>query len=246
LHTVVKENYSELSATAADFVRKQLQRKPDSVFCFPSGDTPTGMFKILVEESRKGLIDFRKSKFVGLDEWVGMDRYDIGSCQHYMYHHFFDAANIKAEQIIFFNAKAKNLKDECLKMDEYIFQQGGVDLLIVGVGLNGHIGLNEPGSSFENYCHVRKLDDSTIQSAQKWFSSNITLEEGITLGIKHMLQAKEVIVMASGERKSDIIKKIVRGPVGESIPGTAMQRHANAYCLLDVAAASTLNVESQT
>ena len=242
MYTVIKENYSELSGTAADFVKKQLQKKPDSLFCFPSGDTPTEMFKILVEGSRKGLIDFTKSKFVGLDEWVGMDRHDAGSCQHYMYQHFFDAANIKPDQIVFFNAKAKNLNDECIKVDEYIFKEGGIDLLIVGVGLNGHIGLNEPGSSFENYCHVRKLDGSTIQSAQKYFSAKTILEEGITVGIKHMLQAKEAIVMAAGERKSEIIKKIVEGPVGENVPGTAMQGHSNAYCLLDAAAASRLKV----
>lgn len=240
MHTVVKETYAQLSETAADFVRKQLQKKPDSLFCFPSGDTPTGMFGILVEETRRGKIDFSKSKFVGLDEWVGMDRHDGGSCQHYMYQHFFDAANIKPEQIIFFNAKAKNLKDECLKVDEYIFQQGGIDLLIVGVGLNGHIGLNEPGSSFGNYCHVRKLDESTIQSAQKYFTSKTILEEGITVGIKHMLQAKEAIIMASGERKADIIQKIVEGPVGENVPGTAMRGHKNGYCLLDAAAAGKL------
>jgi glucosamine-6-phosphate deaminase len=242
VYTVIKENYSELSATAADFVRKQLQRKSDSLFCFPSGDTPTGMLKILIDESRKGTIDFRRSKFVGLDEWVGMDKNDIGSCQHYMYQHFFDAADIKTDQIVFFNAKAKNLKDECLKVDEYIFQQGGIDLLIVGVGLNGHIGLNEPGSSFENYSHVRTLDDSTKQSAQKHFSSDTPMDDGITLGIKHMLHAKEVIVMASGERKSDIIKKIVEGPIGENVPGTAIQKHVNAYCLLDAEAASKLAV----
>jgi glucosamine-6-phosphate deaminase len=240
LKTIIKSNYAQLSEAGAQMVIEQLNKKPDSLFCFPSGDTPTGMFKILVDYARSSKIDFSKSNFVGLDEWVGMDKSIPGSCQHYMYQHFFDAVPIDNRQITFFNAKSKDLGEECRKVDEYIFAQGGIDMLIVGTGLNGHIGLNEPGSSFNNYCHVRKLDDITKQVAQKYFTADTILEDGITLGIKHMLQAKISILMAAGERKSDILRKILEGPIDERVPGTALRNHSNAYCLLDEQAASKL------
>lgn len=240
MKVIIKDDYAAMSRAAADMVIQQLQQKPASLFCFPSGDTPTGMLKILVDESRSGKIDFTKAKFVGLDEWVGMDKHVAGSCGQYMYQHFFDAVPIRTEQITFFDARSSNLKSECTRVDQYILAQGGVDLLMVGVGLNGHIGLNEPGSSFENYCHVRKLDQITKDVAQKYFPANTILEEGITLGIRHMMEAKTSVIMAGGEKKAPIIQKIVEGPVGVNVPGTALRNHSNSICLLDRQAASKL------
>lgn len=230
-----------MSREAADVVIRQLQHKPSSLFCFPSGDTPTGMLKILVDESRAGKIDFSKATFVGLDEWVGMDKHVAGSCGQYMFQHFFDAVPIRPEQIIFFDAKSTDLKSECTRVDQFILGTGGIDLLIVGVGLNGHIGLNEPGSSFQNYCHVRKLDQITKDVAQKYFPANTVLEDGITLGIRHMMEAKTSVIMAGGEKKSAIIQKIVEGAISEEVPGTALRNHSNSICLLDKPAASKLS-----
>lgn len=229
-----------MSSATAELVVKQIQQKPDSVLCFPSGDTPTGLLKLLVEYSRQGKVDFSKCEFVGLDEWVGMDKSDKGSCQHYMYEQFFIPSKISPSKITFFNAKAKDLKTECKQVDQFIFDHGGLDLVIVGVGLNGHIGLNEPGASFDSYCHFINLEDTTKNVAQKYFTGSTVLSQGITLGIKHMLEAKTAVVIASAEKKSAIIQKIVECPITEQVPGSILQRHSNCFFMLDKGAASKL------
>lgn len=229
-----------MSAAAADIVLNQVAHKAESIFCFPSGDSPTGMLTILVKKIRERQADFTKAKFVGLDEWVGMDRNDPGSCQHYMYEKFFDAAGISPEQIIFFNPKAKDLQAECKKVDQFIVSHGGIDVIVVGVGMNGHLGLNEPGSSFLNYCHVVDLEESTKTVAQKYFSSSTVLKQGITLGLKHITEAKTTIVIAGGEKKSAIIQKIIEGPVTEQVPGSIMQILNHGLIILDEGAASRL------
>lgn len=233
-----------MSAAAADLVLAQVARKPQSIFCFPSGDSPTGMLSILAKLIRERKADFSQAKFVGLDEWVGMDRSDPGSCQHYMYSTFFDAANIPASRIVFFNPKAEDLQVECKKVDQFILSNGGLDLIVVGIGMNGHLGLNEPGSSFNSYCHVVDLEESTKKVAQKYFSESTVLKQGITLGMRHITEAKTTIVIASGEKKSAIIQKVVEGPVTEQVPGSIMQTLSHGLIILDEGAASRLTLSA--
>ncbi len=242
MNVIIRQTYQDMSAAAADLVLDQVARKPQSLLCFPSGDSPTGMLDILVDRINEGKADFSQCKFVGLDEWVGMDRNDLGSCQHYMYEKFFDPARVRTDQIIFFNAKAADLRAECRKVDEVILSHGGIDLIVVGVGLNGHLGLNEPGSSFSNYCHVVELEESTKNVAQKYFSNATTLKQGITLGLRHISEAKTAIVIAAGEKKSQIIQKIVEGPVTEQVPGSIMQTLNHGLVIVDQAAASRLTL----
>jgi glucosamine-6-phosphate deaminase len=244
MKVIIRETYEEMSAAAADIVLDQVVKKPNSIFCFPSGDSPTGMLGILVNRIREGKANFSKAKFVGLDEWVGMDRNDLGSCQHYMYEKFFDPAGISADQIIFFNPKAKDLHAECKKVDQFILSHGGIDVIVVGIGMNGHLGLNEPGSSFQNYCHVVDLDESTKNVAQKYFSESTILKQGITLGLKHITEAKTTIVIASGEKKSGTIQKVVEGPVTEQVPGSIMQTLNHGLIILDEASASRLTLSA--
>lgn len=233
-----------MSAAVADIVLDQLARKPNSLFCFPSGDSPTGMLNILVNKIKEGKADFTKAKFVGLDEWVGMERNDVGGCKHYMYEKFFDPAGIRNDQIIFFDATAKDLQGECKMVDKVILDHGRIDLVVVGIGMNGHLGLNEPGSSFTNYCHVVDLEDSTKKVAQKYFSNSTFLKQGITLGLKHITEAKTTIVIASGEKKSQIIQRIVEGPVTEQVPGSIMQTLNHGLVIVDEGAASRLSLSA--
>jgi glucosamine-6-phosphate deaminase len=241
MELLIQPDYNTLSAATADHIAKQILVKPASLLCFPSGDTPTGTLNLLVDRSRQGKINFSQCHFIGLDEWVGMGRYDEGSCQHYMYSQFFEPAKISDEQITFFNAKAKDLKAECHLVDKAIFKHGALDLIVVGVGMNGHIGLNEPGTAFDTYCHSSKLDETTKNVGQKYFSSSTPLSQGITVGLKHMMEAGTMIVIASGEKKSGIIRKIIEGPVTEEVPGSILQRHKNVFFILDEAAASQLS-----
>ena len=234
------DSYEAMSSAVAEFVSGQVSKKPDSLLCVPSGDTPTGFLKKLVEKKIAGELSFDRARFVGLDEWVGMGKDDVGSCKHYVYNPFFYPAGIGENQIVFFDAKSDNLRDECKKVDDYIFSNGPIDLVIVGVGVNGHIGLNEPGVSPANYCHVVELEESTIRVAQKYFHDSTRLERGITLGLQHIMEAKTVVVIANGLKKAPVINKIINGPRTATIPGTILQLHTNCYFFLDRDAASEL------
>jgi glucosamine-6-phosphate isomerase len=236
----ITKTYEEMSTATADFIAGEIRKKPDSLLCIPSGDTPTRTLALLVEYAQAKKINFSQCTFVGLDEWVGMDRDMPGSCQHYVYKHFFEPLNIPADRIVFFDARAQDLKKECTRIDDFIFKTGPIDLLLVGVGVNGHIGLNEPGSSFDSYCHHIALAASTREGAQKYFKDDRQVERGITLGIAHMMQAKTVVLIANGAKKAPVLKRIIEGPVTEDVPGSILQNHRHGILFLDKDAASAL------
>lgn len=229
-------SYGELSQHTAEHIAALLKRKPDALICLASGETPIGTFHQLVKLAQTGHANLNQCTFIGLDEWVGMGPTDEGSCAYYLYRDLFEPLRIPAERIHYFNAKADDLQAECDRIDAVIQQHGGLDLLLVGVGLNGHIALNEPGTPFTNYCHVVELDEITKQVGQKYFSQQTELSRGITIGLQHLMNANEVILMASGAKKAPIIKEALQGRVREQFPATIIQRHPNALVWIDEAA----------
>jgi glucosamine-6-phosphate isomerase len=237
----VFDSYDEMSAATADFVLDNLKRRPDLLLCIASGDTPTGTLKNLVRESQSGKADFSQAHFVGLDEWVGMDKSINGSCQHYIYSHFFDPLKISKDKIAFFDATSSDLASECKAIDQFLEIHGPIDLLIVGVGVNGHIGLNEPGTSFNTKCHVSQLAESTKAGAKKYFDDLKVLQKGITLGITHLMNAKTIVVIANGSKKANTIQQIIEGPITEMVPGSILQKHPDCYFFLDSEASATLS-----
>ena len=230
-----------MSKAAADLVVAQIKKKPESVLCFPSGESPLIVLEYLVHYGKEKVIDFDRCRFVGLDEWVGMNEKVEGSCKHFMYSKFFNPLKIKGEQIIFFDGMACDLDEECRKMDQYIKENGPVDLMMVGLGMNGHIGLNEPGTDFALYSHQAVLDPVTVNVAQKYFQKSTTLSGGITLGLQHFMEAETAVLIVSGEKKSAILKEVLEHSVTNEIPGTIIQLHANSYILADEDAGSKLN-----
>jgi len=238
IHTY--KNYDEMSQAVAKLVVRQVEHKPDSLICFPSGESPTGMLKYLVQYTQGGCIDFRKTHFVALDEWVGMDKDNEGSCSYFLNTHFFSPLKLSSSQVRFFDAVADDLDAECKKMNAYIRKLGGLDMMIVGIGMNGHIGLNEPGADFKAHAHHSALDPVTVDVAQKYFKQQTQLTEGITLGLGHLAQAKVPVLIASGIKKSDIIVQALKGPVTPDVPASIFQTLANAQVLLDNDAADKL------
>ena len=154
--------------------------------------------------------------------------------------YLFGKLKLGADQVIEFNAKAEDLENECKKMDDFIKSNGGLDLVVLGVGMNGHLGLNEPGVSFDNYSHVVELSENTKKVAQKYFDTERELEKGITIGIKHFLEAKKEILVVSGEKKADIVKKLVEEEVNENVPATSAKLHKNSFLLIDKESSSKL------
>jgi len=232
-----------LSARVADEVIALIKRIPDAVFCLASGDTPRLACQLIAQRVINEGIDFGRCTFVGLDEWLGVPPDNEGSCNNFFKTLLIDPLGLSPNQTFLFDALAKNPQEECKKMDERIFNKGGIDLMVVGIGMNGHIGFNEPGISVELYSHVADLADSTITVGQKYFSSPTDLKLGITLGLKHLMESKRVILMANGMKKARVIADAVGGQVSNEFPATIIQRHQNAEVAIDVEASSELNLK---
>jgi glucosamine-6-phosphate isomerase len=236
----VFKNYDELSQEAANEVINLVKEKPEAVICFASGNTPLGTCQSIVKKATAEKIDFSKSTFLGLDEWVGIPPDNAGSCHFFFYENLFQPLHISDEKIFLFDVMAKDLTDECKKMDKVIAEIGGIDLMIVGIGVNGHIGFNEPGVDFNLLSHVIDLEESTKSVGQKYFVGTTELSQGITLGLAHLMNSREVILMANGKSKAEIIKKAVNDPITNELPATVMQQHKNGFIFVDEEAASLL------
>jgi galactosamine-6-phosphate isomerase len=241
----IYNNYETLSDATASAMLQLIQQKPNATICLASGHTPLLPCQVFVKKVKEQNIDISKVTFLGLDEWVGVPSTNEGSCHYFLYNTVFTPLNLKPHQIHVFDALANDLASECKKMDNVIAAKGGIDLMIVGIGMNGHIGFNEPEVSFTNYSHVIELDKTTIEVGQKYFPAATTLTKGITIGLRHLMDAKQVILIANGEKKAAIIKKTVEEKVSSQIPATIMQTHTNGIIMIDTAAASMITVTGE-
>ncbi|NGQ95963.1 glucosamine-6-phosphate deaminase [Brevibacillus sp. SYP-B805] len=232
----VFESYEEMSVNVAQCIIDLVKEKPDALICLPGGSTPLGTYRELVKAVQEGRVDFSRVTFVGLDEFVGLGREDEGSCQHFLFTEVYGPLGIKESQIHLFDAKASDLQAECRRIDELLFRRGPLDLILLGIGVNGHLGFNEPGVSFDSYCHVVDLDEVTKTVGQKYFKEPKQLSQGITLGIKHMLEARKVVLAANGPQKAEAVYQALRGEVTPSLPASVLQTHPNAHFYLDKAA----------
>jgi galactosamine-6-phosphate isomerase len=235
------KNYQDLSDFTAAEIANSIKNKPSLVLCLASGDTPKLTAELLVKKLKDGKIDHSKFTFLGLDEWVGLPPTNSGSCHYFFKNKLIDPLQLQPSRYFLFDALAADLENECVKMDRLISEKNGIDIMVVGIGMNGHIGFNEPGSSFGNLSHVIDLDEVTKSVGQKYFNEKIELEKGITLGFQHLLNAKKVFLIANGSKKAEVIKKTVEGPVTENFPASIMQQHDNGFVLVDDEAASLLS-----
>lgn len=239
--TKIFPDYETLSRATADLIKNYIHQKPTSLVCIASGHTPVGVFKNLVSDVQSGKLDISHCTFLSLDEWIGIDPSDPGSCLSMLKKDFFDPLNIAETQIISFHVWANDLEEECNRINKLIENAGGLDVMLAGVGTNGHIGMNEPGTSFYSYAHVGDLAEETKMVGQKYFTKATQLSKGITLGLCHLMEAKLPIVMASGERKAKIIHDALTLPqADESIPVSITQIIEQGYLMLDKEAASNL------
>jgi glucosamine-6-phosphate isomerase len=245
MNIVVQPSYESMSRAAADFTADYVRKNPRALLCVTSGDTPTGMYKYLVEDAREGKVNFNECTFVGLDEWEGLDGSFEGSCRHYLDQHLFLPLDVKADKILCFDGSAQHLDEECRRIDEYISERGPIDLMLVGLGLNGHIGLNEPGVDFNQYSHVSELASITKNTATKYFKQEVSLTGGITLGLRHLLDANIAVIIASGSQKAKVVASALEGQITNEIPASIIQKHRNGYVFLDRHAAALLSDSTQ-
>jgi glucosamine-6-phosphate isomerase len=235
------KNYEQLSDYTADFIVDAIKNKPDLVLCMASGSTPALTCDLLAQKLKKDKVDYSKFTFIGLDEWVGLPPTNTGSCHYFFRTKIFEPLQLKPSQYHLFDAQADDLKSECGKMDKFITEKGGIDIMVVGIGMNSHIGFNEPGTSFAALSHVAELDEITKSVGQKYFNGPVELGKGITIGFGHLMNTKKVFLMANGIKKAEVIKETIEGPVTEKFPASIMQRLENGFVLIDEEAASLLS-----
>jgi len=233
----ILKDYNELSQAAAGLIANHISNKPDATVCFATGDTPRLCYTILTEKIKNERIDIRQCFFIGLDEWVGIAPENAGSCSHFLHHYLLDPLGMPASQWHLFNAFPENEMEECKKMDAVIAQRGGIDLLVAGIGLNGHIGFNEPGTDINTGSHIKELDEITKQTGQKYFHAAAPLQKGITVGLKQIMEAEVLLMLASGQKKATVIKKTLQNEIGTDFPATLIRQHKRGILIIDSEAA---------
>ncbi|MBL7697550.1 MAG: glucosamine-6-phosphate deaminase [Chitinophagaceae bacterium] len=236
----IEKDYDGMSLRAARQVIDLVKSNPDALICIAAGDTPKLTCELIANLAKKENVAFNKCYFVSLDEWVGIPPENEGSCQYFLRTWLFKPLKISDDQVHLFNAMSKDLEKECAGMDKIIREKGGIDLIIVGVGRNGHIGFNEPGIRFEEYSHVVDLDETTQSVGQKYFREETKLTQGITLGLQHLMEAKKAILIANGIKKADVMKETIEGEIHTGMPASIMRKHTNAEIIIDEEAASKL------
>lgn len=231
----VYDDYEALCSAITDEILEQIKRKPKSHITIAGGDTPRGVYTKLASELKKGEIDYSEMTFVSLDEWVGLGVDDFGSCKNMIFNLFLKELNFKENQVVFFDGLTSDLSSECKMMTNYLESVGGIDLMILGVGLNGHLGFNEPNIETKD-CEIVELDDTTKKVMSKYFNEEKHLEHGITLGYNQIFGAKEVIVMANGKHKKDIVAQAMHSEPKLDLPISMLKKHKNSYIYIDVEA----------
>lgn len=223
---IVVENYEKLSEMTANIIAAQIILKPNCVLGLATGSSPLGAYEKLIEKNKKGEIDFSMVKSINLDEYVGLDEKHNQSYRYFMNQNLFDKVNINKNSTHVPNGCSDDLVNECKRYDQLIENHGGIDLQLLGIGLDGHIGFNEPDDVFIKETHIVKLDDSTIEANSRFFSSkNDVPKEAITMGMGSIMQAKKIILIANGAKKKDIVYKAFFGPITPKVPASILQLH---------------------
>lgn len=237
----VTEDYQTMSRKAANILSAQIILKPNSVLGLATGSTPVGMYKQLVTWYEKGDLDFAEVKTVNLDEYVNLEPTHEQSYHYFMEHHLFDHVNINPANTNIPDGLAADPKAECDWYNQVIRQLGGIDIQVLGMGHNGHIGFNEPGDAFELETHVVDLTERTIQANSRFFASRDDVpRQAMTMGIKSIMMARKILLMVSGEDKADAVKRAFSGPVTPQMPASILQLHPYVTLVGDRAALSKL------
>ncbi|MGF0034166.1 glucosamine-6-phosphate deaminase [Bariatricus sp. SGI.154] len=234
-------DYKDMSRKAANIISAQVIMKPDCVLGLATGSTPIGTYQQLVEWYKKGDLDFSGVTTVNLDEYKGLPRTNDQSYYYFMHQNLFDRVNVNPESTHLPDGMEPDSEKECARYEELIHSLGGVDLQLLGLGHNGHIGFNEPGEVFEKETHCVNLQERTIEANKRFFASADEVpRQAYTMGIKTIMQAKKILVVVSGEDKADIVAKAFFGPVTPAVPASILQMHNDVTLVGDEAALSKI------
>lgn len=235
------KDYEEMSRKAAGIVSAQIIMKPDCVLGLATGSTPVGLYKQLIEWYRNGDLDFSGVRTVNLDEYKGISRENDQSYYYFMHQNLFDHVNIPAENTHLPDGMEPDSEKECRRYEELIQSMGSVDLQLLGIGHNGHIGFNEPADAFDKQVHCVNLTQSTIEANKRFFASAEEVpRQAYTMGIQTIMRSKKILIIANGEGKADIVRNAFFGPITPMVPASVLQLHNDVTLVADEAALSKI------
>jgi glucosamine-6-phosphate deaminase len=232
-----------MSAAAARFVAARIRAKPDAVLLLPTGTTPLGMYRRLAELHAEEGLSFARATFFNLDEYLGLAPDHPASYHVYMEENFYELVDADPARVHVPDGSAPDPEAECERYEAAIREAGGVDLCVLGIGRNGHIGFNEPGAAFDSRTRVVRLAESTRRVNAADFEGNRAPERAITVGLQTICEARLALLLASGANKAGAVAAAVEGEISESVPASMLRRHPNTTFLLDREAASSLGDE---
>lgn len=234
MRVILCDNYEEVSKAATKLVESQINLKPNCVLGLATGSTPVGMYKMLIEKCKDGELDFSKVTTFNLDEYYPISRDNNQSYYYFMNENLFDEINIKKENIHIPNGEAKDVEAECEEYEKMIEEAGGIDLQILGIGQNGHIGFNEPDENLNSKTHVTGLTESTIKANSRFFDSIEDVPtKALTMGIATILKSRKIILMACGIEKSDAVAELLTDDIKTDNPATMLKVHPDVVLICD-------------
>ncbi|PRX30471.1 glucosamine-6-phosphate deaminase [Orenia metallireducens] len=237
----IVESYEELSTKAASIVSSQVILKPNSVLGLATGSTPEGMYRNLVQLYKRDLIDFSEVISFNLDEYIGLDANHQQSYTSYMFNNLFNHVNFKEEHINIPIEAEDKLQEFCLKYDKKIERAGGIDLQVLGIGTNGHIGFNEPDNKLKTGTHIVDLAEETIEANSRFFNSKEEVpKQAVSMGMSSIMGSKKILLLASGENKAEAIKNTINGKITTEVPSSLLQLHPDVTIVVDKAAAKLI------
>ena len=234
MNYVKVDSYENLSRMAAGIICATVASKPNAVLGLATGSSPLGTYQEMIASNKRGDVDFSNVTSVNLDEYAGLDGDHEQSYRYFMNTNLFSQINIKMENTYVPNGCAKDLAQEGKEYDAFIKQLGGIDVQLLGIGLDGHIGFNEPDDAFTAETHEVVLDPSTIEANARFFENEAEVPRtAITMGIMSIMQAKKIILIANGKNKKDIVEKAVYGPITPKVPASILQLHPDVTVVGD-------------
>ncbi|TLS38766.1 glucosamine-6-phosphate deaminase [Pseudalkalibacillus caeni] len=234
MRVIEVDNYDEMSEKAAELILEKIKENKHANLGLATGGTPVGTYRCLIKDHTENKTSYKNVQTFNLDEYIGIDPDNPNSYHSYMKANLFDHIDIPAAQTHIPNGNAEDLAIECLRYDKMIEEKGGIDLQLLGIGTNGHIGFNEPGTPFASHTHVVELAQSTREANARYFNS---LDEvpthALTMGISSILASKGIVLLASGEMKADAIYELLYGKIDEEMPASALRKHSNVTLIAD-------------
>lgn len=242
MKVIVLNDPVEISVQAAEMIVKQVNKNKGSVLGFATGASPVETYKRIIEKYEQGEVSLKHITTFNLDEYVGLSRDNVNSYFYFMKDNLFGKTDVNFEKVNFLSGEAENSDAECERYSNKIKESGGIDIQLLGIGTNGHIGFNEPGEKFADGPFVVKLTQSTIDSNKKYFEAvgDTMPEYALTMGIGDIMRARKIILIATGESKAKAVKALVEGEVTPECPASILKLHADVTVFLDKESASLL------